>query len=84
MLLYELSSLTKQTVSDVEEWRRIRGEQDLAYEEALLIDEAKVSMQSYKNVNIDCDRKKLLLKLRKMTDKGKRFVEKCTYSEVLI
>ena len=50
MLLYELSSLTKQTVSDVEEWRRIRDEQDLAYEETLLSDEAKVSMQSYKNV----------------------------------
>ena len=48
--LYEFSSLTKQTVSDVEEWRRIRGEQDLAYEEALLIYEAKITIQFYKNV----------------------------------
>lgn len=34
------------TSSDVEEWRRIRAEQDLAYEEALLIDQEKVSKES--------------------------------------
>ena len=70
---------------NVEEWRQIRGEQDLAYEEARLIYEAKVSMQFFKNVNINCDRKKLLLKLRKTTEQGKRLLRNlCTYSEVLI
>ena len=43
MQLYELPSFTKQTISNIEEWRQIRAEQDLAYEEALLNDKTKVA-----------------------------------------